>query len=136
MNSHTLISIGAINAFIAVAAGAFAAHGLKNLLTPEHISTFKTAADYQMIHSIGLLIIAVLNQQNIPDSKRRRNTIASLFMLAGIILFSGSLYLLTLTATNWLGIITPLGGSCFLIAWLMLAFNYLKQHEPIERPSD
>ncbi len=118
---NLIIGVGAINACIAVAAGAFAAHGLKDMLSPEYINTFKTAADYQMMHGIGLILIGLLNKQN--DS--RCNIAAAVFMFTGIILFSGSLYALTLTGIKWLGFITPFGGICFLIAWLTLTFNYL-----------
>jgi len=118
---NLIIAFGALNAFLAVAAGAFAAHGLKDILSYEYINTFKTAADYQILHGIGLILIGILNKQN----TERYNIAAAIFMLAGIILFSGSLYLLTLTGTKWLGIITPFGGLCFLIAWLTLGFNYL-----------
>jgi uncharacterized membrane protein YgdD (TMEM256/DUF423 family) len=118
---NLIIALGAFNAFIAVAAGAFAAHGLRDILSNEYLSTFKTAADYQMMHGIGLILIGLINKQN----TNRCNIAAALFMLSGILLFSGSLYLLTLTGTRWLGIITPFGGVCFLIAWLTLGFNYL-----------
>ena len=115
-----MISIGAFSACIAVAAGAFAAHGLKDILSAEYIETFKTAAYYQLIHSIGLIIVGILNHQ---DTKRC-NIASAIFMFSGIILFSGSLYLLTLTGIKWLGIVTPFGGLCFLMAWLILGFNY------------
>ena len=118
---NLIIAFGAFNAFIAVAAGAFAAHGLKDVLSIEYINTFKTAADYQMMHGIGMILIGVLNKQN----TNRYHITTAVFMFAGIILFSGSLYVLTLTGTKWLGIITPFGGLCFLIAWLTLGFNYL-----------
>ena len=118
---NLIIAAGAFNAFIAVAAGAFAAHGLKDTLTPEYLSVFKTAADYQMMHGIGLILIGLLNKQNI----KRRNITAAIFMFTGIILFSGSLYLLTLTNIKWLGMVTPFGGLCFLIAWFTLGVNYL-----------
>ncbi len=118
---NLIIAAGAFNAFIAVAAGAFAAHGLKDILNAEYLNTFNTAADYQMIHGIGLILIGILSKQN----ANRCNITAAAFMFIGIILFSGSLYLLTLTETGWLGIITPFGGICFLIAWLTLGFNYL-----------
>lgn len=118
---NLIIAAGAFNAFLAVAAGAFAAHGLKNILSVEYINTFKTAADYQMMHGIGLILIGILNKQN----TNRCNIAAAVFMFVGIILFSGSLYALTLTGVRWLGIITPFGGLCFLIAWLTLGFNYL-----------
>jgi len=127
--TNFIIPLGAFNAFLAVAAGAFAAHGLKDILSPEYITTFKTAADYQMMHGIGLILIGILNKQ----SNSRCNVAAAIFMFTGILLFSGSLYLLTLTETRWLGMITPLGGVCFLIAWLTLGFNYLeKKHS--EKP--
>lgn len=121
MKSDTLIALGALNAFFAVAAGAFAAHGLKNMLTAEYLAVFRTAADYQMYHGLGLILIGALNRQQ-PS---RCDNAAAIFMLIGIILFSGSLYLLTLTETRWLGMITPVGGTCFLIAWLTLAFTFL-----------
>ncbi len=120
-----IIPLGAVNAFMAVAAGAFAAHGLKDILSVEYLNTFKTAADYQMMHSLGLILIGILCNQSTKQNTRRRNAIAATFMFVGIILFSGSLYLLTLTSTTWLGIITPFGGLCFLIAWLILAYNYI-----------
>ena len=118
---NLIIAAGAFNAFIAVAAGAFAAHGLKNILSVEYLNTFRTAANYQMMHGIGLILIGILNQHR-PN---RYNIAAAVFMFAGIILFSGSLYALTLMGTKWLGIITPFGGLCFLIAWLILGINYL-----------
>jgi len=122
---NLIIAFGAFNAFIAVAAGAFAAHGLRDILSAEYLTTFRTAADYQMMHGIGLILIGLMNKQN----TNRCNIAAAVFMLVGIILFSGSLYLLTLTGTRWLGIITPFGGICFLIAWLILGFNYLLSKE-------
>jgi len=94
-------------------------------LSIEYLDTFKTAANYQMMHGIGLIIIGLINKQN----ANRCNIAAAAFMLTGIILFSGSLYLLTLTGTRWLGIITPFGGICFLIAWLILGFKYLFSKE-------
>jgi uncharacterized membrane protein YgdD (TMEM256/DUF423 family) len=122
---NLIIALGAFNAFIAVAAGAFAAHGLKETLSPEYLETFRTAADYQMMHGLGLLLIGILNRQN----NSLYNLVAALIMLAGIVLFSGSLYLLTLTGIKWLGIITPFGGVCFLIAWLTLGLHYLLKKE-------
>jgi len=119
--NNLIIAAGAFNAFLAVGTGAFAAHGLKEILSVEYLSTFKTAADYQLIHGIGLILIGALNKIN----NSRYNIIAAALMFVGIILFCGSLYLLTLTGTKWLGIITPFGGSLFLAAWLTLGFNYL-----------
>ena len=122
---NLIIALGAFNAFIAVAAGAFAAHGLKNVLSIEYLNVFKTAADYQMMHGIGLILIGILSKHN----TNRCNYASAIFMLTGIILFSGSLYLLVLTNIKWLGMVTPFGGICFLLAWLTLGFNYLLNKE-------
>ena len=123
--TNLIIAFGAFNAFLAVAAGAFAAHGLKDILTPEYLAVFKTAADYQLLHGIGLILIGVLS-----NGKTERCLLASaLFMFIGIILFSGSLYALVLSDTKWLGMITPIGGLCFLVAWLTLGFNFLLKNE-------
>ena len=119
--ANLIIPLGALNIFFAVAAGAFAAHGLKNVLTPDYLNTFQTAADYQVIHGIGMLLIGLLNKHKASTY----NTVAAMVMFTGIILFSGSLYTLTLTGTRWLGIITPFGGSCFLISWLIIAYYHL-----------
>ncbi|VAW50304.1 COG2363 [hydrothermal vent metagenome] len=119
--TNLIIAFGAFNAFLAVGAGAFGAHGLKNMLTPEYLAVFKTAADYQLIHGVGLILIGVLSK----DFANQYINTSAIFMSIGIILFSGSLYALTLSGTKWLGIITPIGGLCFLIAWLTLGLNFL-----------
>jgi uncharacterized membrane protein YgdD (TMEM256/DUF423 family) len=119
--TNLIIAFGAINAFLAVGAGAFGAHGLKSILTPEYLAVFKIAADYQLIHGIGLILIGILSK----DYASPYITVSAIFMFIGIIFFSGSLYLLTLTGTKWLGAITPIGGLCFLIAWLTLGLNFL-----------
>ncbi len=121
--SNRIISIAAINAFIAIAAGAFAAHGLKHYLDADNLAIFHTAAYYQMVHALGLLFIGLLNK---IEPQRKLNIIAK-FMFVGIILFSGSLYALALTQVKWLGFITPIGGLCFLIAWFYLAIIFIKQ---------
>lgn len=118
---NLIIAIGAFNAFLAIGTGAFAAHGLKDLLSVDYLNTFKTAADYQLIHGIGLIIIGILSK----SKPNRYNFAAATLMFIGIILFCGSLYLLTLTNTKWFGIITPFGGLFFLASWLTLGFNYL-----------
>lgn len=116
------ISLGAFNAFIAVAAGAFAAHGLKNSLSESYLATFRTAADYQFYHALGLIVIGIL----LGNEYKQSTLVSGWIMLTGIILFSGSLYTLALTGAKWLGMITPVGGLCFLIAWLTIAISYLR----------
>ncbi len=122
---NLIIAFGAFNAFLAVGAGAFAAHGLKDVLSPEYLAVFKTAADYQLIHGIGLVLIGALCKHK----TNRWLYTAAIFMFIGIILFSGSLYALTLSSIKMLGIITPFGGVCFLIAWLITGFNFLLRKE-------
>ena len=120
-SERLFIGLGALNAFIAVAMGAFAAHALKENLSERYLSVIQTAVDYQFYHALGLILIGLLYQQN----KNKLTARAGWLMLCGIILFSGSLYILGLSGTKWLGMITPVGGVCFLIAWTTLAFSYL-----------
>lgn len=116
------LAIGAISAFIAVAAGAFGAHGLKNRLSPEMLTVFETGVRYQMYHAFAL-IVAAWAQARWPGTLV---TTSGWFFIAGTALFSGSLYLLSLTGQRWLGAITPLGGLAFLAGWLCLAWATLK----------
>lgn len=111
------IRLGASCAFLAVALGAFGAHGLKSLVTPEMLEVYKTGVTYHMWHALALLAIGLLCQQsgNTPWLMR-----AGWLMLVGIMLFSGSLYLLVLLQLKWLGMITPFGGLCLLAGWFCL----------------
>jgi len=109
--------VGALSAFISVAAGAFGAHLLRPRLSPELLAVFETAARYQMYHALGLIAVAfALSRWPSPAMRA-----AGWLFIAGTLLFSGSLYALSLTGTRWLGAITPLGGLCFLAGWLALA---------------
>lgn len=119
--SNIIIGLGAVSAFIAVSAGAFGAHGLKQVLDADMMTVYQTAVDYQMFHSIGLLVIGVLDRV----SPRHCHRIAAWTMLAGILIFSGSLYMLSISGIRWLGMVTPVGGLAFLAAWLVLALGYL-----------
>ena len=111
--------VGAFFSALAVLIGAFGAHGLKSKITPDSLSIFEIGVRYQMYHSLGLILIGLIGY-HFPH-----NLIiySAYFMLAGIIIFSGSLYLLALLNIKWLGAITPIGGMCFIIGWLLLAFN-------------
>ena len=116
----------AVSGFIGVAMGAFGAHGLKAVLDADMLAVYKTAVMYQLWHSLGLGLIAVF-QLHAPTSKRLIQ--AGWAMLIGIVLFSGSLYLLALSGIKGLGIITPFGGLAFLTAWALLAiFAYGETH--------
>ena len=122
MRSHTILAVGAISGFISVAAGAFGAHGLKARLSPDLLATFEIGARYQMYHALLLVLIGVL-----ATSRSATSYSASAWLLvAGTVLFSGSLYALALSGQRWFGAITPLGGLCFLLAWLLLAYSALR----------
>jgi uncharacterized membrane protein YgdD (TMEM256/DUF423 family) len=116
--------LAALCALTGVALGAFGAHGLKPLLTPALLETYKTAVTYQLWHSIGLGLIAQFFQQNQQD---KLLLWAGWLMFAGILLFSGSLYLVAVLNIKWLGIITPVGGVAFLGAWFCVALFAYQQ---------
>jgi len=122
MNERTIIIVAAINMFIAVGAGAFGAHGLKQVLSADMLAIWQTAASYQVMHALGLFVIALLT----PRLNSALLEWASVAMLFGIILFSGSLYALALSGIPLLGAITPLGGLGFLLAWGMVAWAAYK----------
>ncbi|KAA0546141.1 DUF423 domain-containing protein [Bacillus sp. BGMRC 2118] len=117
------IVIGAINALIAVALGAFGAHGLEGKLSAKMLEVWKTGVTYQMFHAIGLLVIGLLvgKYENVASF-----TWAGWIMFIGIVLFSGSLYALSTTGIKFFGPITPLGGVAFLIAWFMVIIGAVK----------
>tara|TARA_B110000438_G_scaffold37734_1_gene37484 strand:- start:39 stop:407 length:369 start_codon:yes stop_codon:yes gene_type:complete len=115
----TWIVFGSILTGLAILLGAFGAHALKSRISPQDLAIFETGIRYHIYHSIGLILIGILGfyfPHNLIDIP------AKLFLL-GISIFSGSLYLLVLTNTRWLGAITPIGGICYMIGWLLLAFN-------------
>ena len=109
--------LGALSAFLAVAAGAFGAHALRVRLAPDLRAVFETAARYQMYHALGLVAVAWAAARW-PGGLVEW---AGWLFVAGTVLFSGSLYGLALTGVRWLGAITPLGGVAFLVGWLCLA---------------
>jgi len=118
MTDRHLVVLAALNMIAAVGAGAFGAHGLRNTLPPDLMGVWQTGVLYHLIHALGLLGIALLGAR---FGSPLLST-AGLLMFAGIVLFSGSLYLLALTGTRWLGAVTPLGGLGFLAAWAMVAW--------------
>ncbi|MBZ2192904.1 DUF423 domain-containing protein [Pseudoalteromonas arctica] len=105
---------GSIFCMLSVMLGAFAAHGLKSRLSEYSLGVFKTAAEYQMVHGLALIAVAILIKWGINLSW------AGGFFITGTLLFSCSLYLLALTDMKWLGPITPLGGLCFIIGWIVI----------------
>ncbi|MEE4226533.1 DUF423 domain-containing protein [Pseudomonas viridiflava] len=113
---RSFLMLAAFFGFTGVALGAFAAHGLKGRLTAEYLTIFQTGVLYQLVHALALLGVAVLAAQ-LPG---RLVTWAGISFAIGILLFSGSLYALTLTGISKLGIITPFGGLAFLFGWATL----------------
>jgi len=109
--------MGAIAAGVAVILGAFGAHSLKSRVDPELLVVFETGVRYQMYHALALLAVG-LARVHWPTAVI---SLAGWFFLAGILIFSGSLYLMTATGERWLGAITPIGGLAFIIGWVLLA---------------
>jgi uncharacterized membrane protein YgdD (TMEM256/DUF423 family) len=110
---------GAILAALAVILGAFAAHSLKSQISADYLTIFETGVRYQMYHALGLLMLALfMNQLSIINFTM---LISGIGFISGIIIFSGSLYALSLTGIKWLGAITPMGGVAFIIGWICFA---------------
>lgn len=122
MSPRIWLVVGAISAGVAVAAGAFGAHALRSRLSPTDLATFETGARYQMYHALALLAVGLVALRA-PSAAA---TAAGWCFVIGTMLFSGSLYLLTLTGPRWLGAITPLGGVAFLAGWGALAMAALR----------
>ena len=119
------IIAGAVNAAIAVAFGAFGAHALKEKLSEHYLAIWETAVQYQMFHAIGLLAIGILMSSSLFGASPQL-TWAGYLLLAGIIIFSGSLYVLSLSGIGILGAITPIGGVAFIVGWIMLIIAAVK----------
>jgi uncharacterized membrane protein YgdD (TMEM256/DUF423 family) len=118
--SRIFLTLGAVNAFLCVALGAFGAHGLKQRLSAEMLAVYQTGVQYHFYHALGLIAVGVM-LLHYPASKPMRTS--GWLMLAGIVLFSVSLYALSLSGVRGLGVITPFGGVAFLCAWAMLAYG-------------
>jgi uncharacterized membrane protein YgdD (TMEM256/DUF423 family) len=114
------ILLGGVSALLAVLFGAFGAHGLKSRLTEDMLGIYQTGVQYHFYHSLGLILIGLV-AWHMPGLPQLRW--AAWIMLAGILLFSGSLYALALTNAGWLGMITPFGGLAFIGAWLLLVIT-------------
>lgn len=120
--AHFALAAGSILGFLAVMLGAFGAHALRARLTPDLLTVWKTANEYHFYHALALLLVGLLARQTrLPGLD-----VAAGCFLAGVLVFSGSLYLMALTGARWLGAITPIGGLLFLAGWAWLTRGALR----------
>ena len=126
MTARTLLITGSVFMALAVAFGAFGAHIVQERLTAERFDVYQTAVQYHFYHALGLLIVGTVSLWMKESVWLKRS---GFFLTAGILIFSGSLYLLTLTDTGWLGMITPIGGFAFILGWLFFAVAIIKQQD-------
>jgi uncharacterized membrane protein YgdD (TMEM256/DUF423 family) len=117
------IAAGALLMLLGVMLGAFGAHALQAQLTPRQLASYQTGVQYQLLHAIGLMIVGMVVQ---ASGASPRLHWAARLMTAGILLFSGSIYLMTAGAPRWLGMVAPLGGVSFMAAWALLAWHTLR----------
>ncbi|MBE3596382.1 MAG: DUF423 domain-containing protein [Hydrogenibacillus sp.] len=117
--------VGALNVFLSVALGAFGAHGLKGKIAPDLLDIYQTGVHYQMIHGLGLLLIAALIGQVGPQAARLFS-FGAWALVVGVVLFSGSLYVLAMSGVRLWGAVTPFGGVAFLIGWVLVALAFGK----------
>lgn len=135
MLSKYYISIAAFLGALTVALGAFGAHALKAVLSPAALTTYETAVRYQMYHVVALLITGILMNKAASPKQQKLLTRAGLFFIDGIVLFSGSLYFIVakpflgIEGLPWVGVITPMGGLLWMVAWVLLALSQLPSVE-------
>ena len=110
---------GALFGLSGVMIGAFGAHGLKAQLTADQLAIYHTGVDYQFVHALALLLLGAIAQHQTPKAWQ----LAATLFIAGVFIFSGSLYLFVLTDTSWLGAITPIGGTSFIAGWAALLWG-------------
>ena len=118
----TWFAAGAVMCGLGVLLGAFGAHGLRDRVTPEMLAVFETGVRYHLVHGLALLAVAWATTRW-PNAWI---TASGWLFVAGIVIFSGSLYLLSITGVRWLGAITPIGGLCFVAGWFILALSAMR----------
>lgn len=118
----SILTIAAISGLLAVVLGAFGAHALKKMISPEMLEVYKTGVQYQFYHTFALLVVGILMYFNTSKALKW----SGYLFVVGILLFSGSLYVMTITGIKWLGIITPFGGTVWIAAWFLLMVHCRK----------
>jgi len=121
--ARLFLILGAANAALVVILGAFGAHGLKARLGADMMTVYQTGVQYHMFHALGLLAVGLTLTQ-LPESALLK--LSGWLMLAGIVIFSGSLYVLSTTGWKWLGAVTPFGGLSFIAAWVVFVVAAVK----------
>ena len=121
--ARVFVILGSINMLLAVALGAFGAHIVRDLISDHYYTIYQTGVDYHMFHSLGILLVGIIALK-IPG---KQINWSGWLLFMGIVIFSGSLYVLSLTGISILGAITPIGGVSFLIGWLLLALAAYKK---------
>ncbi len=121
--ARVFVILGSINMLIAVALGAFGAHIVRDLISGHYYTIYQTGVDYHMFHSLGILLVGIIALK-IPG---KQINWSGWLLFIGIVIFSGSLYVLSLTGISIIGAITPIGGVSFLIGWLLLALAAYKK---------
>jgi uncharacterized membrane protein YgdD (TMEM256/DUF423 family) len=123
LSAKIFLVLGSLNAMLAVILGAFGAHGLKGRIAENMLAVYQTGVQYHFYHALGLIVVGLIVMQTLPSIWFKS---AGWLMLAGILLFSGSLYMLSVTQLRWLGAITPFGGTAFIFAWLALFVGIIR----------
>jgi len=131
MTAWIFICIGCLNAAAAVIMGALGAHALKATIPESLTAVYQTAFQFHMLHSLGLIAVALILQQ---VKRSMLIELAGWMMIGGILLFSGSLYVLAVTQVRRLGLLTPVGGTAFIAAWLMVAAGVIKTAAFAKKP--
>ena len=132
-SAQRFLALGSILAGLGVAAGAFGAHALKEILDPSMLQVFETATRYVMYHAFGLCIVSWAIDR-FPEQRLEKS---GWLFLIGILLFSGSLYVVSLAGIRWMGAVTPIGGLAFMTGWLLLAWGVWRdaRARSVNRPS-
>ena len=120
----TWIIVGSVFAALAVIFGAFGAHGLKSKVSVEDLTIFETGVRYQMYHALGIILLGLLAM----NPNLNISPLPFIFFVTGIIVFSGTLYLIPLTGSRWMGAITPIGGLALILGWVFLIYNILNSN--------
>ena len=120
----TWIIVGSVFAVLAVIFGAFGAHGLKSKVSVEDLTIFETGVRYQMYHALGIILLGLLEM----NPNLNISPLPFVFFVTGIIVFSGTLYLIPLTGLRWMGAITPIGGFALILGWVFLIYNIINSH--------